>query len=224
MTTRMMQSGSGAVIALCTALAFVGLVGCDQAGEGNSLGDAPPASASGEMPSTVGPDGTLVTDAADAAGSLTVMSVGGPGDFVADNSRRAVYMLKGDEDGEKCTVSCRTQWAPLFPPTGEATVSGTLAPVLLGAIERADGSQQITYNDHPLYHFIGDTRPGDTLGHERHDEWGDWYLLNPQGGALGEEVGELEGAGDPDEEVEELEEAGELDKDADELEESPDSN
>lgn len=154
----------------------------------------PPATADREMPSPTGPGGTLVTDAADASGSLTVMSVGGPGDFVADNDRRAVYMLEGDIDGEKCTASCLTQWAPLFPPTGEPTVSDGLSPVLIGTVERPDGSQQITYNDHPLYHFIGDTRAGDALGHKRQDEWGDWYLLTPQGSALGEEVGKLEKA------------------------------
>ena len=167
------------------------LGGCNQAGQGET-NNATPARADGELPSPTGPGGTLVTDAASAAGSLTVMSVGGPGDFVADNERRALYMLEGDADGSKCTPSCLTQWAPLFPPTGEPTVSGTLTAVLLGTVERPDGSQQMTYNGHPLYHFVGDTRPGDTLGHQRHDEWGDWYLVTPQGAALGEAVGKLE--------------------------------
>lgn len=181
---------------LATAVALA-LVACNPAAEDGPV-NTPPATADGEMPSPTGPGGTLVTDAADASGSLTVMSVGGPGDFVADNDRRALYMLEGDLDGDKCIESCLTQWAPLFPPTGEPTVTGTLTPVLLGTIERPDGSQQITYNKHPLYHFIGDTRPGDTTGHKRHDEWGDWYLLTPQGGALGEEVGKLESSADSD--------------------------
>ncbi|WP_222564346.1 COG4315 family predicted lipoprotein [Novilysobacter antarcticus] len=166
---------------------------CDRAAEDGTHME-PPARADGEMPSPTGPGGTLVTDAADASGSLRVMSVGGPGDFVADNDRRAVYMLEGDLDGDKCTASCLTQWAPLFPPTGEPTVTDGLSPALIGTVERPDGSQQITYNEHPLYHFVGDTRPGDVLGHQRNDEWGDWYLLTPQGSALGEEVGKLETA------------------------------
>lgn len=186
-----LKSDSRAVIGLCVAMALVGVVGCNQSGEGATAGE-PRANPTAETPSTIGPDGSLVTNAADAAGSLTVMSVGGPGDFVADGDRRAVYALEGDDDGEKCTPSCLTQWAPLFPPMGEPTVTGTLTPVLLGTLERSDGSQQITYNGHPLYHFIGDTGPGDTLGHQRHDDWGDWYLLNPQGSELGGEVGKLE--------------------------------
>ncbi|WP_228076738.1 COG4315 family predicted lipoprotein [Novilysobacter ciconiae] len=183
--------GRGLLPALCALSIALAAGGCNRAAEDGTHMD-PPATADGEMPSPTGPGGTLVTAAADASGSLTVMSVGGPGDFLADNDRRAVYMLEGDEDGTGCAASCLTQWAPLFPPTGEPTVSGGLSPVLIGTVERPDGSRQITYNGHPLYHFIGDSRPGDTLGHQRHDEWGQWYLLTPQGSALGEPVGKLE--------------------------------
>ena len=179
------------LVALGTLSVVLALGGCNRAAEDGTHMEAP-ATADGEMRSPTGPGGTLVTDAADASGSLTVMSVGGPGAFVADNDRRAVYMLEGDVDGDKCTAACLTQWAPLFPPTGEPTVSDGLSPALIGTVARPDGSQQIIYNRHPLYHFIGDTRPGDVMGHKRHDEWGDWYLLTPQGGALGEEVGKLE--------------------------------
>lgn len=190
--TNSARIGSGAMATLLSVALAPGLAGCDQPGEGNSLGDSSPAAATGETPSAVGEGGTLVTDAADAAGSLTVMSVGGPADYVADNRRRAVYLLEGDTDGSKCIDACLRQWAPLFPPTSAPTVSGNLAPVLVGTIDRADGSQQITYNGHPLYHYVGDTRPGSTLGHDRDDEWGEWYLVTPQGGPLGEEVGALE--------------------------------
>lgn len=186
------RAGSGAMVTLLGVVLAAGLAGCDKPGEGNSLGDSPPAAATGETPSVVGEGGTLVTDAADAAGSLTVMSVGGPADYVADDRRRAVYLLEGDTDGSKCTDACLRQWAPLFPPTGAPTVSGNLVPVLVGTIDRADGSKQITYNGHPLYHYVGDTRPGSTLGHARDDAWGEWYLVTPQGNALGEEVGKLD--------------------------------
>ncbi|MGY0798425.1 COG4315 family predicted lipoprotein [Lysobacter sp. A286] len=184
--------GPGPMAAWLSVALAIGLAGCNEPGEGNSLGDPSPAQATDETPSIVGEGGTLVTDAADAAGSLTVMSVGGPADYVADDSRRAVYLLEGDTDGNQCVDACLRQWAPLFPPTTEPTVSGNLAPVLVGTIDRADGSKQVTYNGHPLYHYVGDTRPGSTLGHERDDEWGEWYLVTPQGNALGEEVGKLD--------------------------------
>lgn len=184
--------GRGALVALSGVALAIGLAGCNESGEGNSLGDSPPAMATGETPSVIGEGGTLVTDAASAAGSLTVMSVGGAGDYVADDSRRAVYMLEGDTDGSKCIDDCLSQWAPLFPPTTEPTVSGDLAPALIGTIDRADGSSQITYNGHPLYHYVDDTRPGSTAGHEVDDQWGEWYLVTPQGNALGEEVGQLD--------------------------------
>lgn len=183
------RSGWSPMIIFLGVTLTIGLAGCNEPGEGNSLGDAPPAEAAGEIPSIVGEGGTLVTDAASAAGSLTVMSVGGPADYVADDSRRAVYMQEGDSDGSKCVDDCLRQWAPLFPPTTDPTVSGNLAPALIGTIDRPDGSEQITYNGHPLYHYVGDTRPGSTAGHEVKDQWGEWYLVTPQGSALGEEVG-----------------------------------
>ena len=145
------------------SLAFT-LGACDRAAEEGTHMD-PPATADAQMPSPIGPGGTLVTDAADASGSLTVMSVGGPGDFVADNDRRALYMLEGDLDGDKCIASCLTQWAPLFPPTGEPTVSDGLSPVLIGTVERPDGS---TYLEVGIEEY--DRRGWGPGGHDL-----DWY-------------------------------------------------
>lgn len=175
------------------ALALLAVAGCDQQGTGNSFGDPPPMLADrNSTPSVVGGDGTLVTDAADAAGSLTVMSVGGPEPFVADSNRRAVYVLEGDRDGSGCVGGCLAQWAPVFPPTAEPTVEGGLAPVLLGSLERPDGSRQLSYNGHPLYHHAADARPGQVHGHGVADEWGRWSLLTPKGDPVGRPVGDID--------------------------------
>lgn len=181
----------GSLALLCSAVAIITMAGCDRPGTGNSLGDAPPAAtAPTQTPSTVGEEGTLVTEATDVGGSLSVMSAGGPGDYVVDSNHRAVYLLKGDVDGSGCTGGCLERWAPVVPPSGDPTVAGDgLAPVLIGSIDRADGSRQVTYNGHPLYHFAGDNTVGSTAGHGM---GGKWYLVSPQGNALGEEVGELE--------------------------------
>jgi predicted lipoprotein with Yx(FWY)xxD motif len=44
-------------------------------------------------------------------------------------------------------------------PSAGAGVSGTL-----GTITRDDGTTQVTYNGRPLYHYSGDSAPGDTNG------------------------------------------------------------
>lgn len=180
------------LLAAACMLAVLVATACNQQGEGNNLGDAPPAMAGPETPSAQVEDGTLVTQRTMSAGTLTVMSAGGPADYVADSNRRAVYMLDGDNDGRGCSGDCLEQWAPVLPPPGDPSVDGGLLPVLVGTITRDDGTEQLTYKDHPLYHHAGDMTIGATAGHGMTDEWGTWYLLTPQGDAVGQEVGRLD--------------------------------
>lgn len=166
-----------------------------QACDGGS--DRPPMLTEGaETPSTTSDSGALVTQRTMTSDSLQVMSVGGPEPFVADSDRRAVYMLAGDTDGSGCTGDCLTQWAPVYAPTGEPDLGAGLAPVLAGVVTRADGTAQMSYNGHPLYHYAGDAARGDTAGHDLRDDWGHWSLLTPQGQPIGEPVGALPRDGD----------------------------
>ena len=41
----------------------------------------------------------------------------------------------------------------------------------LGITERDDGPWQVTYNQKPLYFYIGDFGPGDVTGHSLNDAW-----------------------------------------------------
>src|SRR5215213_3972647 len=68
---------------------------------------------------------------------------------------------------------------PLFPPG----ISGTLS-----AIDRTDGSQQMTYNDIPLYYYAKDDEPGDAYGQDVGDIW---YVVTP-GMQFGDEPHEAE--------------------------------
>ena len=157
--------------------------------------DRPPMSVPGaETPSATSDSGALVTQRTMTSDSLQVMSAGGPAPFLADSDRRAVYALDGDTDGSGCAGDCLKQWAPVYAPTGEPDLGSGLAPVLAGVITRADGTTQMSYNGHPLYHYVGDTTRGDTTGHDLRDDWGHWSLLTPQGQPVGEPVGALEPA------------------------------
>ncbi len=154
--------------------------------------DRPPMLVEGaETPSTASDSGALVTQRTMTADSLQVMSVGGPEPFVADSDRRAVYMLDGDTDGSACTDDCLKRWAPVYAPTTEPDLGAGLAPVLAGVVTRDDGTAQMSYNGHPLYHYVGDAARGDTTGHDLRDDWGHWSLLTPQGQPIGEPVGAL---------------------------------
>lgn len=175
-------------LVVATLLAVALLTACDR--EGGV--EPPPMVAEGaRTPSTTSDSGALVTQRTMTSDSLQVMSAGGPEPFVADSDRRAVYMLAGDTDGSGCTGDCLRQWAPVYGPTGEPDLGAGLAPALAGVVTRADGTEQMSYNGHPLYHHAGDAARGDTTGHDVRDQWGHWTLLTPQGQPVGEPVGAL---------------------------------
>jgi predicted lipoprotein with Yx(FWY)xxD motif len=71
----------------------------------------------------------------------------------------------------KCYGSCAAYWPPV---TGTATASPGV-PGRVGTINRTDGSEQLTYNGHPLYTYIGDTAPGQARGNNLNLNGGLWH-------------------------------------------------
>jgi predicted lipoprotein with Yx(FWY)xxD motif len=70
----------------------------------------------------------------------------------------------------KCYGSCAAYWPP---------ATGTLAaspgvPGRVGTIKRTDGTEQLTYNGHPLYTYIGDSTPGQAKGNNLNLNGGLW--------------------------------------------------
>ena len=65
--------------------------------------------------------------------------------------------------------------------TAKATAGGGLTASKLGTITRSDGAQQVTYNGHPLYTFIKDTKPGETTGQGVTAFGAAWFALTPSG-------------------------------------------
>ena len=70
-----------------------------------------------------------------------------------------------------CYGSCAVYWPPV---TGTAAASAGL-PGRIGTIRRTDGSQQLTYNGHPLYTYIGDSAPGQARGNNLNLNGGLWH-------------------------------------------------
>ncbi|MBV9547793.1 MAG: hypothetical protein JOY61_25745 [Chloroflexi bacterium] len=54
------------------------------------------------------------------------------------------------------------------------TVGATLAQNL-GLSPRPDGTQQLTFKNQPLYHYVGDSQPGDTNGQ---GSGGVWFVVD----------------------------------------------
>ena len=116
------------------------------------------------------------------------------GPFLTDAKGMTVYLfLKDETAGESaCYDDCAAAWPPVPAADGMMLppgISGTLS-----AIDRTDGSQQMTYNDIPLYYYAKDTKPGDTTGQDVGDVW---YVVTP-----GMQFGDEPHEGEEDEEAE----------------------
>lgn len=62
-----------------------------------------------------------------------------------------------------------------------STVAGQIQSDLVGTIQRADGTTQVTYAGHPLYLYSDDHAPGDVKGQDLTQFGGEWYLVSPAG-------------------------------------------
>jgi predicted lipoprotein with Yx(FWY)xxD motif len=77
----------------------------------------------------------------------------------------------------KCTGSCAAYWPPVTgTPSAGPGVTGTL-----GTITRSGGTLQATYDGHPLYTYIGDSRPGQASGNNLDLNGGLWYEVRVSG-------------------------------------------
>lgn len=101
------------------------------------------------------------------------------GIILTNENGMTLYYWKHDAYGSSnCIGTCLNTWTPLLtngqPKAGDpATIVGTF-----GIFTRLDGSQQVTYDGHPLYIYSGDKVRGDTKGQGVD---GTWYTF-PAGG------------------------------------------
>lgn len=103
------------------------------------------------------------------------------GEHLVDGDGNTVYMFDPDQQGEPtCTDGCAESWPPVTAD-GEVDVGDELDAELVATATREDGSEQVTYNDWPLYYFSGDESPGDVNGQGVNDVW--WVI-----GADGEPI------------------------------------
>lgn len=99
------------------------------------------------------------------------------GKFLTDGQGMTLYMFAKDTPNvSNCYDQCAVNWPPLLVGEGEAPSAGAGVTGQLGVIERTDGTRQVTYNDMPLYYFAGDSKPGDTNGH---NVKGVWFVVHP---------------------------------------------
>ena len=130
-------------------------------------------------------------------GFSTAQDDGGATLEVAENDRygthlvtgdgMSIYQYREDEQGSEtsaCTGSCTRNWPPVVVDEEPVAGEGVDAE-MMGTLERADGTTQVTYNGWPLYTYARDTAPGDIKGAGL---GGAFFLLSPEGEPLTEEL------------------------------------
>ena len=148
-------------------LAVAGLIA---AGCGTSASSSAPASTGSPMHSGA---------PASTASTLKVASVGGT--MVLTNAKGfTLYWFVPDTSTKSnCNGSCATIWPPVKgPATAGSGVTGKLT-----TITRSNGSEQATYNGHPLYTYTGDTASGQNHGNGINASGGVWHEVTVTGAA-----------------------------------------
>ena len=163
------------------ALPLIALVVAGCGGGGNATASKAPTNTAGGRAATVGVASTDL------------------GKILVDSKGRTLYLFKKDAGTRSaCSGACATAWPPWLAG-GKPTVGrgGGGNPSLVGTTMRSDGASQVTYNDHPLYRYQGDRKPGDTAGQGLMAFGGGWYALSPAGSQVSGKPSSSGGAAEP---------------------------
>jgi predicted lipoprotein with Yx(FWY)xxD motif len=129
--------------------------------------------------STGGSTGTSTSSPVSAtAGSLKTATIGGA--TVLTNAKGlTLYSFAPDTPTKSnCNGTCAQNWPPVKGPATASGVTGAF-----GTIKRSDGSTQATFDEHPLYTFVGDTAPGQANGNGLNAAGGLWHEITTSGTA-----------------------------------------
>ncbi|RKR86326.1 secreted repeat protein with Y-X4-D motif [Micromonospora pisi] len=102
------------------------------------------------------------------------------GPVVLDGQGFTLYRFDNDSPQpptSTCTDACAMRWPPVL--VSEKITFQNLDPTALGAVNRADGTQQVTVGGWPVYRFTDDQVPGQILGQGTE---GIWFAIAPDGG------------------------------------------
>lgn len=115
-------------------------------------------------------------------GGTTVQAADNPklGKILVNASGMTLYTFAIDTPTEsKCASDCATYWPPVT--TGAQPSAGSGLAGKVSTISRPDGTKQVTYQGKPLYTYILDKKPGDTVGDGIDDFGGVWHVVSLNG-------------------------------------------
>jgi predicted lipoprotein with Yx(FWY)xxD motif len=77
--------------------------------------------------------------------------------------------------------NCNGQCAHFWPPVKGPAKAGMGVTGTLTTIKRSDGTTQAVYRGHPLYTYVGDTKPGEAKGNGLKLAGGVWHEMTASG-------------------------------------------
>ena len=171
------------VTAACAAGIALAATACSSGSSSSSTAATPAASSATAQPNT--PTAAASASSSTAAATIDLQSVSGiPGKFLVDGQGRALYLFEADKSTTStCTGACAAAWPPVTASAMPMAGSG-VSQSLLGTTKRADGTEQVTYNGHPLYYFAADTGAGMVKGQGSKEFGAGWYVLNAKGSKI----------------------------------------
>jgi len=173
-------------VAACAAGVALAATACSSSGS-SSAASSPASSASSSAAAQASSPAAAASSSQSSAAAETVdlKSISGiDGKVLVDEDGKALYLFEADKGSTStCTGACAAAWPPVT--TGGTPQAGSgISQSLLGMVKRADGTEQVTYNGHPLYYFVGDTGPGTAKGQGTKAFGAGWYVLNAKGSKI----------------------------------------
>ncbi len=151
------------------------LVGATVAGWLAGCGASTPPSHTGAV-ATGGNGPTDPVKAAPTRPRLVRVARTAYGIALADHRGFALYRFTRDTMATStCYGACASAWPPYLAP--RTLARGPANGRLVGTIRRTDGRLQVTFAGHPLYHYVGDRRPGQVLCQGVTEFGGGWYVV-----------------------------------------------
>jgi len=95
--------------------------------------------------------------------AVVLIAIGSSSVFAAEilTNKEGMTLYTFDKDAKSvsnCYDGCAVKWPPFMAKSNAAVKDG------YGMTTRKDGSKQWTYDNKPLYTWVGDTQKGDTKG------------------------------------------------------------
>ena len=113
-------------------------------------------------------------------GTRVVVSDSEFGQMLFDSTGQAIYLFDVETTSRpRCYDACAEAWPPVLTQ-GDPVAGQGVDSSLLATTERADGTVQVTYNNHPLYFYAHEGKR-EVKCHDIFLNGGNWYVVQPGG-------------------------------------------